>query len=97
MQLNITGHRLPVTPALRTFIEEKFAKLGEHFEHITSINVILDIEKLDQIAEATIFVSKAELHASSKAEDMYAAIDTLIDKLKRQLTKYKEKHLGQRD
>lgn len=97
MQINITGHHLPVTPALRTFTEEKFSRLGQHFDHITSINVILDIEKLDQIAQATIFVGKGELHASSKSEDMYAAIDILIDKLKRQLTKHKEKHLGQRD
>lgn len=97
MQINITGHRLDVTPALRAFTEEKFVKLERHFDHITAINVTFDIEKLRQIAEATILVAKGELHASSEAEDMYSAIDLLIDKLDRQLIKHKEKLLAHRD
>ena len=91
MQINITGHRLEVTPALRTFTEEKFDKLERHFDQITKINVVFDVEKLRQIAEATVFVAGGELHASSESEDMYAAIDALIDKLDRQLIKHKEK------
>lgn len=91
MQINITGHRMEVTPSIRTYAEEKFNKLERHFDHITKINVVFDIEKLRQIAEATIFVAGGELHASSESEDLYAAIDTLIDKLDRQLLKHKEK------
>lgn len=91
MQLNITGHRLDITPALRTFTQEKFDKLERHFDQITSINVVFDVEKLRQIAEATVYVTKGELHASSESDDMYAAIDALIDKLDRQLIKHKEK------
>ena len=91
MQINITGHRLDVTPALRAFTEEKFDKLERHFDHITAIHVVFDVEKLRQIAEATVYVAKGELHASSESEDLYAAIDTLIDKLDRQLIKHKEK------
>lgn len=53
--------------------------------------MVLNVEKLRQIAEATIHVNKGELHASSESEDLYAAIDTLIEKLERQLTKHKEK------
>lgn len=97
MQINITGHRLDVTPALRAFTEEKFDKLERHFDHITSINVIFDVEKLRQIAEATVFVARGELHASSESEDLYAAIDTLIDKLDRQLIKHKEKIRNHRE
>ncbi|HHF7365685.1 TPA: ribosome hibernation promoting factor [Legionella bozemanae] len=92
MQINITGHHIDVTPALRAFTEEKFDKLERHFDQITSINVVLNVEKLRQIAEATIHVTKGELHASSESEDLYAAIDALIDKLERQLTKHKEKN-----
>lgn len=91
MQINITGHRLDVTTSLRNFTEEKFDKLERHFDHITKINVIFDVEKLRQIAEATVYVAGGELHASSESEDMYAAIDALIDKLDRQLIKHKEK------
>lgn len=97
MQINITGHRIEVTPALRAFTEDKFDRLERHFDHITNINVIFDVEKLRQIAEATILVTKGEVHASSESEDMYAAIDTLVDKLNRQLIKHKEKILGLRD
>lgn len=97
MHINITGHRMDVTPAIRAFTEEKFQRLERHFDHITAIHVTYDIEKLRQIAEATIFVAKAELHASSEAEDLYAAIDTLVDKLNRQLMKHKEKLIGHRD
>ena len=91
MKLNIKGHQMEVTPALKTFTQEKFNKLERHFDKITAINVIFNIEKLRQIAEATILVSKGELHASSESEDMYAAIDELVDKLDRQLIKHKEK------
>lgn len=97
MQINITGHRMDVTPAIRAFTEEKFQKLERHFDHITAIHVVFDVEKLRQIAEATIHVSKGELHASAESEDLYAAIDSLIDKLNRQLMKHKEKLLGLRD
>ena len=94
MQINFTGHRMEVTPALKTFTQEKFNKLERHFDKITAINVIFDVEKLRQIAEATILVTKGELHASSESEDMYTAIDILVDKLDRQLIKHKEKIRG---
>ncbi len=97
MQINFTGHRMEVTPALRTFTQEKFDKLERHFDKITAINVIFDVEKLRQIAEATILVNKGELHASSESEDMYTAIDILVDKLDRQLIKHKEKMRDHRD
>lgn len=97
MQINFTGHRLEITPALRDYTISRFDKLQRHFDQISSINVVFDIEKLRQIAEATLHVSKAELHASSEAEDMYSAIDALADKLDRQLIKYKEKRSDHRE
>ena len=97
MQINITGHKLEVTPALRAFTEEKFSRLERHYDKITSINVIFDVDKLIQKAEATVLVTKAELHASSTSENMYAAIDTLIDKLDRQLIKHKGKTQNHRN
>lgn len=97
MQINFTGHRLDITPALRDYTISRFDKLQRHFDKITSIHVTFDVEKLRQIAEATLHVSKAELHASSEAEDMYAAIDSLADKLDRQLIKHKEKLKSHRD
>lgn len=97
MQINFTGHRMEVTPALKTFTQEKFDKLERHFDKITAINVVFDVEKLKQIAEATILISKGEVHASSTSEDMYTAIDILVDKLDRQLIKHKEKMRDHRE
>lgn len=97
MQINVTGHRLEVTPALREFTLSKFDKLQRHFDKITTINVVFDVEKLRQTAEATLFVAKGELHASAESEDMYSAIDSLVDKLDRQLIKHKEKLQNHRD
>ena len=88
---------MEVTPALRVFTQEKFDKLERHFDKITAINVVFDVEKLRQIAEATILVNKGELHASSESEDMYTAIDILVDKLDRQLIKHKEKMRDHRE
>ena len=97
MQIHFKGHRMEVTPALKAFTEEKLHKLDRHFEKITSIHVTFDVEKLRQIAEATISISKCELHACAESENMYNSIDLLIDKLNKQLIKHKQKKLDHRD
>ena len=91
MQLNLTGHHVDITPALRSYIENKFERLERHFEQMTNVHVILSVEKERQKAEATIHVNRGNIFADSQHEDMYAAIDTLVDKLDRQVKKHKEK------
>ena len=91
MQINITGHHIDVTPALNSYVENKFQRLERHFDKMTHIHVILSVEKDRQKAEATIHVNRGDLFADSIQEDMYAAIDVLIDKLDRQIKKHKEK------
>jgi putative sigma-54 modulation protein len=91
MQLNITGHHVEITEALREFVTTKFAKLEQYFDRINQVYVVLSVEKVKQIAEATVHVNGGELHASSEQEDMYAAIDILVDKLARQLNRHKDK------
>ncbi len=91
MQINITGHHVDITPALRTYVEEKLVRLERHFDNITNAHVILEIEKDRQKAEATIHVSRGQVYADSEDENMYAAIDSLADKLDRQIKKHKEK------
>ncbi len=91
MQININSHHVDLTDSMQDYVNEKFQKLERFFDHINSINVVLKVEKLRQIAEATLHVNQAEIHASSDDENMYAAIDSLTDKLVRQLNKHKEK------
>ncbi|NOH80148.1 ribosome hibernation promoting factor [Vibrio sp. RE86] len=91
MQINLTGHHVDLTDSMQDYVNNKFQKLERFFDHINSIHVVLKVEKLNQIAEATLHVNQAEIHASSDDESMYAAIDSLVDKLVRQLNKHKEK------
>ncbi|MBU2881921.1 ribosome hibernation promoting factor [Psychrosphaera sp. B3R10] len=91
MQINLTCRHIDLTESLKEYVDNKFAKLERHFDHINNVHVILDVEKLSQIAEATLHVNGGELFATSEHNDMYAAIDSLIDKLDRQVIKHKEK------
>jgi len=92
MQINITGHHVEVTEALKEYVTTKFQKIQRHFSNITNVHVILSVDKkFQQKAEATVNISRSELFAVSENEDMYAAIDALIDKLDRQVIKHKEK------
>ena len=94
MQLSITGHHIDVTEALHDYVTSKFDRLTRHYSHITNVHVVLSVEKLIQKAEATVHTSGAELFADATSEDLYAAIDALIDKLDRQIVKHKEKKRG---
>lgn len=91
MQVIVTGHHLVITDALKAHIDAKFEKLARHFDNVTDVHVILSVEKLVQKAEATLQLSGAKLFAEDHQEDMYAAIDEMVDKLERQITKHKEK------
>lgn len=91
MQLNLSGHHVDVTPALRTYVNEKIERLERHFDNMTNIHVVLSVEKTRQKAEATLHVSGGNLFANAEHDDMYAAIDALTDKLDRQVKKHKEK------
>ncbi|MDD1651303.1 MAG: ribosome-associated translation inhibitor RaiA [Methylococcaceae bacterium] len=91
MQLNITGHQLQVTEALKNYITEKFSRFERHFDQVMDVHVVLEVEKLAQKAEATVQVNGAKLFAEDTQEDLYAAIDGLTDKLNRQIIKHKEK------
>lgn len=91
MQLNLTGHHVEITDALRAYVAEKLQRLERHFDHVSNAHVILSVEKTRQKAEATINATGNQLHADAVEEDMYAAIDALADKLDRQIKKHKEK------
>lgn len=91
MQINITGHHVELTDSLNEYVQSKFVKLERHFDNITNAQVTLSVEKTRQKAEGDVHVAGGQLFASDVQEDMYAAIDGLIDKLDRQIIKHKEK------
>lgn len=91
MNLQISGHHIEVTPALREYVETKLDPVIRHFDQVTGVNVVLSVEKLKQKAEVTLHVPGKDMHAEESGDDLYAAIDVLFDKLDRQVQKYKQK------
>jgi putative sigma-54 modulation protein len=96
MNLMITGHHVDVTPAIRAYVETKFERIKRHFDHIIDAAVVLGVERPSdkehrQRAEVNLRLKGNVLHVDNYAQDMYAAIDGLIDKLDRQLLKHKDK------
>ena len=91
MQINVSGHHVEVTDSLQQYVETKLEKLERHYDRITNVHVILRVEKQGQKAEATVRIQGGDVFAEAESEDLYAAIDSLVDKLDRQLIKQKEK------
>lgn len=96
MNLQITGHHVQITPAIHDYVTSKMERVTKHFDHVTAINVILSVAKLRQKVEATVHVRGRDIFCEHTEEDMYAAIDGLIDKLDRTIIKHKEKNLTHR-
>ncbi len=95
MQINITGHHIEVTPALKAYVTDKLGRISRHFDHVISMNVILKVETpQQQQAEATISAAGKSLFAQESNADMYAAIDGLSDKLDKQVRRYKDRLRG---
>jgi len=91
MQIILTGHHVEITNPLREYVNSKMERLERHFDNVTDMHVVLSVEKLRHKAEATVRIRGSNLFADATEEDMYAAIDALVDKLDRQVKKYKEK------
>lgn len=90
MTVQISGN-IEITPAIRSFTEEKLSHLNKRYSHIGSIHITLHVENVTHTAEGTVHLDGTEIHATAKDDDMYKAIDALAEKLLGQVTKHKEK------
>ena len=100
MNLHLTGHHIEITPAMRDYVTGKLDRITRHFDSVIDVRVILSVEKLKHKIEANVHLSGKDIFVESHDTDMYAAIDTLVDKLDRQILRHKEKnfeHRGSRD
>ena len=96
MNFKVSGHHVSVTPAIRDYVHSKFSRINRHFDHVIDVNVILTVEsikekQLRQKAECSIHVKGSDMFAESAHEDMYAAVDELVDKLDRQVVRHKDR------
>jgi len=96
MNVQLTGHHLDITPAIRGYVTAKLERITRHFDHVIDVNVILSVDKLEQRVEANVHIPGRDIFCESVDADMYASIDSLADKLDRQIIKHKEKTVEQR-
>ena len=98
MRLAVNGRNIDVTPALKSYVEDKIGKVINHYDQIMELVITLGVVKNPSVhdnhfAEVNCFINGARLHVKEEAESMYASIDLLADKLDRQVKKHKEKIL----
>ncbi len=96
MNLKISGHHVELTPALREYVQNKLERIKRHFDNVIDITVTLAVDANTekdkrQRAEINVHMRGKDLHVESEAQDMYAAIDLLMDKLDRQVLRHKDK------
>lgn len=91
MNLSISGHHVEVTPALREYVLNKLERVKRHFDQVIDVGIILSVDKLRQKAEINLHLRGKDIFVEAVDQDMYAAIDALIDKLDRQVIKHKDK------
>lgn len=95
MNLNVSGHHVDVTPALRDYVESKVKPISRHVDQLIGANVVLTVDKLVHQADATLHIAGAQLHATASHADMYAAIDALMTKLDEQARRHRERRHDQ--
>lgn len=92
MKIDVTGHHVNVTEAMRQYVGGKFERVERHFDNVSKAHVILTVEKLLHKAEATVSVpGTGPVFAEAQDENMYAAIDALTDKIDRIVKKHRSK------
>jgi len=91
MQVSITGRHVELTEPLKEYVDDKLQHLKHSFDHLVDVHVVLSVEKFRQRCEVNMQASGINIHGSHETEDMYASIDGVVDKLNRQLKRYRAK------
>lgn len=93
MKVTVSGKNVTVTNPLKEYAEKKLGKIGKFFEGDIEAQVTLNVEKDRHIVEVTIPVNGMILRAETETHDMYSSIDLVVDKLEKQIEKYKAKFI----
>jgi putative sigma-54 modulation protein len=89
--VSVTFRHLEASSALKAYAEEKAAKINKYFGGLNEVNVVLSLEKHRYTAEITLKAGRTTVNAREETSDMYSAIDLVVDKINRQIKKYKDK------
>lgn len=91
MNIQITARNINLTDAIRQYAEKKVSKLEKYSDHITEASVLLEVQKNVHSVEVLLSAKGVFMKGLEKSEDLYASIDLAVDKIEKQLIKYKEK------
>lgn len=91
MIMNITSKQMDITPAIRQHVSDRLTKLEKWQTQLINPHIVLSKEPQGFVADATINTPNGQLVASAKHDDMYVAVNELINKLERQLNKVQHK------
>ena len=96
MQTSVTFKNLDSSENLRTYVTEKLNRFDKFLYNPAEANVVLSVEKFRHIAEINISGDRLNINGKEETEDMYSAIDKVLDKLESQIKKYKQKIMERR-
>jgi len=91
MHIQITAKNIDLTDAIRSYVNKKIGKVKKYFDQVIEVHVVLEVQKNLHTAEVLVNAKGVFLKGLEKSEDLYASIDLAVDKIERQLIKYKEK------
>jgi len=91
MSFTITGRNLEITSAIRDYVEKKVAKLNRYLRNIDSVNVVLEVKKYRHKVEMTVNGDSMTLRGNDETNDLYISIDSVVDKIEKQLRRKKDR------
>lgn len=91
MAIAVRGKNIEITPSLKDYVEKRVGKITKYFETLGEITVVLTVAKGRHIVEVTVPINGMLLRGEESTTDMYASIDLVIEKLEKQIEKYKTK------
>ncbi len=96
MNITTTARHYQLTPALRDYAESKVMQLKKYFDNIVTAHIIFELEKYRHAVELSIHVNGKDFNGREVSEDMYASVDRVVEKLERQIRKYKGKRFSKK-
>lgn len=92
MNVQLSGHHVEVTPAIRNYLTDKLSRVKRHFDQAIEVHATFSVERSFQKAALRLHSKGHDFHAEDVENDLYAAIDLVVDKLDKQVTKFKTKN-----
>ncbi len=91
MQTSVTFKKIDSSDSLKAYAQKKLDRFDKMLDNPGEAHLVLSVQKIRHIAELTLTCDRLNIHAKEESENMYASIDTLMDKVKAQINKHKEK------